>query len=218
MLLRQTNSNSIVSLPIKATNMLHSSNKLHSENEAVLARIRELRDEITVLRRERQKHISLSEKLNGDLQQLEGSIQQTDARIDSVRQSNDFVKMEILGYRNRTINDIKDFKQSFGNLSQNYFSERKIMESHLKKSRSNEPGEIQTNALPLLKERLRKLISRNREKIRIVSDYKRACTEVAKMFELMREYKGKDDIAFIAKELVEKENTIYKLEEYIDQL
>lgn len=51
-----------------------------------------------------------------------------------------------------------------------------------------------------------------------MSDYKRACTEVAKMFELMCEYKGKDDIPFIAREFVEKENIIYKLEEYIDQL
>jgi hypothetical protein len=104
-----------------------------------------------------------------------------------------------LSYRNRTINDIKDFKQSFGNLSQNYFSERKLMENNLKKSRSNETGDIQTNALPLLKERLRRLINRNRDKIKIVSDYKRACAEVAKMFELMCEYKGKDDISFIAK-------------------
>ncbi len=38
------------------------------------------------------------------------------------------------------------------------------------------------------------------------------------MFELMCEYKGKADITFIAKEFVEKENTIYKLQEYIDQL
>jgi hypothetical protein len=38
------------------------------------------------------------------------------------------------------------------------------------------------------------------------------------MFELMHEYKGRDDIQYIAKELVEKENTIYKLEEFIDQL
>jgi len=126
-----------MSLPIKATNMLHSSNKLHSENEFVLAKTRELRDEITVLRRERQKHISLSEKLNADLKRLEATIQQTDAHIDTVRQTNDFVKMEILSYRNRTINDIKDFKQSFGNLSQNYFTERKLMENNLKKSRSN---------------------------------------------------------------------------------
>ena len=42
--------------------------------------------------------------------------------------------------------------------------------------------------------------------------------KISKMFELMCEYKGKDDIRFIAKEFVEKENTIYKLEEYIDQL
>jgi hypothetical protein len=69
-LLRTTNSNSVASLPIKATNMLHSSNKLHSENEAVLAKIRQLRDEITVLRRERQKHVNLSEKLNTDLKSL----------------------------------------------------------------------------------------------------------------------------------------------------
>jgi hypothetical protein len=69
-----------------------------------------------------------------------------------------------------------------------------------------------------LKDRLRKLIGHNRNKIKIVNDYKRACLEVSKMFELMHEYKGRDDIQYIAKELVEKENTIYKLEEFIDQL
>jgi hypothetical protein len=86
------------------------------------------------------------------------------------------------------------------------------------KSRSHESNEIHINALPLLKDRMRKIISHNRNKMKIVVDYKRACIEVSKMFELMRQYKGQDDIHFITKELVEKENIIYKLEEFIDQL
>lgn len=43
-LLRATHSNSVTSLPIKASNLLHSTNKVHSENETVVAQIRELRD------------------------------------------------------------------------------------------------------------------------------------------------------------------------------
>jgi chromosome segregation ATPase len=170
----------------------------------VVSQIRALRDEITLLRKERVKHIRLAEKLNVDLKDMEDRIKDTDDKIDGLKQTNDFIKTEILEFRNRTITDIKDFKTSYNSLTQNYFTERKYFDGQLRKSRDREANDIQTNALPILKERLRKLIHKNREKMKIVTDFKKACNQVNRMFAIMRDYKGKDDVDFIAREFVEK--------------
>lgn len=38
------------------------------------------------------------------------------------------------------------------------------------------------------------------------------------MFQIMKEYKGRDDLDFIAQEFVTKEKQLQKIEEYIGQL
>lgn len=141
----------------------------------------------------------MTDRLNEELKSMEETIKDTDSRIDSLKQTNDFIKADILDCRSHTISDIKHFKSSLASLTQNYFDDKKMLDGQLKLSRTKEPNEIQVNALPILKERLRALISRNKQKMKIVTDYKKACIEVSKMFELMKEYKGKDDLDFIAR-------------------
>lgn len=101
-----------------------------------MAKIRQMRDDITVLRKERQKHVSMTEKLNEELKDMEETIKDTDSKIDSLKQTNDLIKADILDCRSHTITDIKQFKTSLASLTQNYFDDKKMLDGQLKLSRT----------------------------------------------------------------------------------
>lgn len=75
-----------------------------------------------------------------------------------------------------------------------------------------------TNCIPLIKERIRVLIHNNKEKIKISENYKKFGEELEHMFSIMKEYKGRDDVGFIAEEFVMKEKQLKKIEQYIGKL
>ena len=75
-----------------------------------------------------------------------------------------------------------------------------------------------TNCIPLIKQRVRRLIHDNREKIRISEGYRKFGEELERMFTVMKDYKARDDVGFIAHEFVIKEKQLKKIEQYIDKL
>lgn len=79
-------------------------------------------------------------------------------------------------------------------------------------------SEIMTEALPLAKERIRNMIYTNKEKLKISENYRKFGENLENMFGVMKEYKGRDDLNFIAQEFVTKEKQLQKIEEYIGQL
>lgn len=79
-------------------------------------------------------------------------------------------------------------------------------------------NEIMTASVPLAKERIKIEIRKNKEKLRISDNYKKFGENLENMFQIMKEYKGRDDLDFIAQEFVTKEKQLQKIEEYIGQL
>lgn len=75
-----------------------------------------------------------------------------------------------------------------------------------------------TESLPVAKERIKTQIYKNKEKLKISENYKRFGENLEEMFQVMKEYKGRDDLDFIAEEFVTKERQLQKIEEYIGQL
>lgn len=75
-----------------------------------------------------------------------------------------------------------------------------------------------TASVPLAKERIKIEIRKNKEKLRISENYKKFGENLENMFQIMKEYKGRDDLDFIAQEFVTKEKQLQKIEEYIGQL
>ena len=78
--------------------------------------------------------------------------------------------------------------------------------------------DIMTESVPLAKARVNSLIHKNKEKIRIAEEYKRFGEGLDNLFKVMREYKGRDDVDFLANEFVAKEKQIQKLGEYVGKL
>jgi hypothetical protein len=78
--------------------------------------------------------------------------------------------------------------------------------------------EVMSGAVPLAKERIKVEIQKNREKLRISEGYRRFGENLQGMFQVMQEYKGREDLGFIAQEFVTKEKQLQKIEEYIAQL
>lgn len=78
--------------------------------------------------------------------------------------------------------------------------------------------EVMSGAVPLAKERIKLQILKNKEKLRISEGYKRFGENLEGMFQVMKEYKGRDDLDFIAQEFVTKEKQLQTIEEYIAQL
>lgn len=75
-----------------------------------------------------------------------------------------------------------------------------------------------TESVPLAKHRVTALIRTNREKLKISDNYRKFGEGLIDMFTIMKKYKGRDDLDFIAKEFVAKERQIQKLEEYVSTL
>lgn len=61
-----------------------------------------------------------------------------------------------------------------------------------------------SGAVPLAKERIKAEIQKNREKLRISEGYRRFGENLQAMFQVMCEYKGREDLNFIAQEFVTK--------------
>jgi hypothetical protein len=75
-----------------------------------------------------------------------------------------------------------------------------------------------SGAVPLAKERIKGEIQKNREKLRISEGYRKFGENLQAMFQVMCEYKGREDLTFIAQEFVTKEKQLQKIEEYVAQL
>jgi hypothetical protein len=75
-----------------------------------------------------------------------------------------------------------------------------------------------TNCIPLIKERVRRLIHDNKEKLRISEGYRRFGEELEHMFGVMKDYKAREDVGEIAGEFVIKEKQLKKIEQYIGKL
>lgn len=75
-----------------------------------------------------------------------------------------------------------------------------------------------SGAVPLAKERIKVEILKNKEKLRISEGYRRFGENLENMFQVMKEYKGREDLDFIAQEFVTKEKQLQTIEEYIAQL
>ena len=75
-----------------------------------------------------------------------------------------------------------------------------------------------TESLPVAKERIKTQIYKNKEKLKISENYKRFGENLEEMFQVMMEYKGRDDLDFIAEEFVTNERQLQTIEEYIVQL
>ncbi len=75
-----------------------------------------------------------------------------------------------------------------------------------------------TESLPLAKQRIKNKIQQNKEKLKITEAYRKFGENLELMFTVMKEYKGRDDLNFIAEEFVTKERQLQKIEEYIGQL
>lgn len=56
-----------------------------------------------------------------------------------------------------------------------------------------------SGSLPLAKKRIRVEIAKNKEKLKISESYKKFGENLESMFLVMKEYKGRDDLDFIAK-------------------
>ena len=61
-----------------------------------------------------------------------------------------------------------------------------------------------TDSVPLAKSRVNGLIHKNKEKIRIAEQYKKFGEGLDNLFLVMRQYKGRDDVDFLADEFVAK--------------
>lgn len=76
-------------------------------------------------------------------------------------------------------------------VSTTYYSEKKQYEHQIKDLAFYS---IQTEALPVLKRRLKTLLDTNGNKVKMIDQYKKVSEEITKMFDIISSYSGKEDI------------------------
>lgn len=73
--------------------------------------------------------------------------------------------------------------------------------------------DLETGALDVLRRRLKGIIDQNANKMSLIESYKKTSNEISRMFRIISNHTGKQDIMEIVEEFVHKEKIIFKLEE-----
>ena len=152
-----------------------------------------------------------------------------------------------MDYRQNNIHNAGEFYQSFTNINKSNVNEvnarkkdsirqKSFLGEELRNSKvipfeglsealrdsglqfSEHVEEIMTESVPIARERIKNKIYRNKEKLKITEGYRKFGENLEQMFTIMKEYKGRDDLDFLASEFVTKDRQLQKIEEYIGQL
>lgn len=98
----------------------------------------------------------MTAKLNDSIRELEEKFADSEDRIASLKAANDEIKEEILKQKYLNKDDATNFNSGMMAISTTYYSERKQYQ-HQQQSKDSVYG-VETNALPVLKLRLSRLI------------------------------------------------------------
>ncbi len=79
-------------------------------------------------------------------------------------------------------------------------------------------ADVLADSIPIAKSRVNLIMRQNKQKIKIAENYMKFGEGLENMFNIIKEYKGRDDVDNIAEQFVKKEKQIQKLGEYIGKL
>jgi hypothetical protein len=125
-------------------------------------------------------------------------------------------KQQILRLKAENENEAKDFREEVGVGRGNLELSRS---GHLFKRKSEmEQKNEATDTQPLVKYRLRQLITQNKERVRIVENYRKTMAAIWKSFEEIKEESGTGDLEEITSAFLKHEQQNHFIYEYINKL
>jgi hypothetical protein len=126
------------------------------------------------------------------------------------------LKNEIIAVRQRNAEDKINTKKQFDVMEKNYLEEKKIREAAKLNEKSEKSEPIDTQ--PVLKMRLKKLIAKNKEKVKVIEQYQRNIKQIEEAFEQIRKGSGINDLEEITNTFIKSEEQNYSLYNYVDIL
>lgn len=189
---------------------------INSYNE-VIANNKQLKADIDELRKEKLNQKEAMRRLTLRLADHHSLIAQKQEEIASKKEHIQLAKQDILKLKMQNEGEAKEFREEVTGIKGNLRGSKSKNYLFKRKSEMDQKNEA-TDTQPLVRYRLRVLIGKNKERMRIIENYRKTMTAIWKSFEEIKEESGIGDIEEITNTFIKHEQQNHFIYEYINKL
>lgn len=204
-----------VMLQAKVKNLEANLDKAISTYNDTLAHNNKLKADIDMLRREKKNFTEMLAALEEQVARHQTEAQEKLQLIDRKRRRAEELKEEIVEVKAKNEAERDQYMRQFDSLEKEYMSDKRERET-LKLEKEGKPEAIDTQ--PLLKQRLKKIVASNKEKLKMIEQYKKHMQLIEEAFDDIKAKSGINTLEEITNTFIKSEEQNYSLYNYMDQL
>jgi chromosome segregation ATPase len=201
---------------INLQNQLEQSLSKYNE---VLAENQKLRENVDVVRRERVTYDNVRKEMEDELKNIEDQKFEQEINHKSMQQAADRMKEKIIRLKEKNFLDQSTYLSEYDKLQQKYKDDI-ITKRKDTTNRGLKPLEKMENldTQNLMKKRLQRIILSNKEKVKVIDQYRKNMAVIDEAFRVIQESSGIQDIEEIMNTFIKSEEQNYSLFNYVNML
>jgi len=206
-------------LDTQIQNLQHQLEQALTKYNEVLAANQKLRDEVDVVRRERVTYSQVRRDMEDELVKVNYEITDQAQRHVQMQKTAEAMKEKILRLKEKNSHDQTTYLSEYDKLQQKYredvINKRKDPRDRGLKSREKVEN---LDTQMLLKKRLQRIILSNKEKVKVIDQYRKNMAVIDEAFRVIQESSGITDIEEIMNTFIKSEEQNYSLFNYVNVL
>lgn len=206
-------------LDVQIQNLQHQLEQALTKYNEVLATNQKLRDEVDVVRRERVTYSQVRRDMEGELVKVNYDITDQAQKHIQMQKTAEVMKEKILRLKEKNQHDQSTYLSEYDKLQQKYrediVNKRKDPRDRGIKSREKVEN---LDTQMLLKKRLQRIILSNKEKVKVIDQYRKNMAVIDEAFRVIQESSGITDIEEIMNTFIKSEEQNYSLFNYVNVL
>ncbi|KAM3134025.1 hypothetical protein pb186bvf_013867 [Paramecium bursaria] len=175
-----------------------------------------LKHQIEMLRKERAQYLNIHQFLQEELLRIEKETVEIDKEMEKDQTRANLNREQIAQLKVKNDSEKEVYVEQFDRLKQQVLEEKKRHEQSNLAQRKEKPVNIDTGSI--LKQRLKKIIANNKEKVRLIEMYQKNMRVIEDAFNQIKESSGIVDIEEIMNTFIKSEEQNYSLYNYVDIL
>jgi len=206
-------------LDIQVSNLQNQLEQSLTKYNEILAANQKLRGEVDVVRRERVTYEKVRNTMEEELRIINDQTIDQATKHDKLQELAEKMKKKILNLKEKNDHDQTVYVTEYERLQQKYkedvINKRKDTRERALKSREKLEN-LDTQAL--LKRRLQRIILSNKEKVKVIDQYRKNMAVIDEAFHVIQESSGITDIEEIMNTFIKSEEQNYSLFNYVNVL
>ncbi|KRX06813.1 hypothetical protein PPERSA_11458 [Pseudocohnilembus persalinus] len=202
----------VKNLEHKTEKMVKQADTAHSENKAI-------QKQIDKLRKERTKYLNIQKNLSDDIVKTNQNTEEVIKKTQDLQEKQGELKQEITEIALENENEQTQYVQKFGDINEHLLEETKRWKTESSRlNTKKENFDENQNTEMILKRRLKQLINANKEKEKVIHQYKKNLQIIDDAFTTIKQGSGITDIDEITNTFIKSEEQNYSLYTYVDIL